>query len=114
MAANDDTNSLLIAAGLLGLGVLGASVVTAKEQRDRFHRQLKLRLREQGLELVSAELGRLGAKTPVWFVTIDNPAKGLQNFRADFDPDTKPYADKTLEDLVQRLLSGATRPLSIA
>jgi hypothetical protein len=104
MATNDDMNKALLLAGLIGLG---AMAYTSNQRRREFDSSLREQLQAEGLEFISAELGRGPSNEPVWMVTLTHPFRGLQRYSVSFAPEDEPYAIKTMNSLVGRILTKA-------
>lgn len=103
MPDNDDLKAALVALGLLGLGAAGYMALSTYEKRLQFEVSLRKALGERGIGLVSAELGRNEASAPVWFVTVNHPWTGIQQYSLVFQANVDPYAIETLQALVRRL-----------
>lgn len=105
VAANDDVKAALVALGLVGLGAAGYIALSAYEQRRQFDRSLRSALAERGIGLVAAELGRSDANAPVWFVTVNDPWIGVQQYSVAFPGVEDPYHLDVLQQLIARLFA---------
>jgi hypothetical protein len=95
----------LIGAGIgLGLAGLGYLIYQGYQQRTEFKAGLSRRLREFGIDLVTADVGRSESGAPIWHVTVRHPVRGIQAFVAAFPPTADPYSESTLDELAPRLL----------
>ena len=106
MSNKDDSTDLLAVLALLGaiaLGAAGFAALSKSDQRKRFEAAIREALAEQGVGLVSAELGGRRDGGHIWYVTVNHPLAGVTQYRARFDEGDAPYAPTTLQALLDRL-----------
>ena len=101
---DDDLKAILMAAGLVGLGI-GVSMLSSREKHRRFHDALSKALLGHQIELVSAELGRKQTGERVWVLTINRSPEGVRTYQAAFPHNVDPYSESTFRDLYCRILN---------
>lgn len=108
---DDDFAALLVAGGLLGLGVLAVAYQNNEERRKAFLENLETELRAHGLAYASATFGRAAENRPVWRVTLHTRDGGVQTHRVLLPAGTEPYAVATCKQVVERVVAEVGEPV---
>lgn len=77
-----------------------------EQRREAFLERLATGLKDRGLAYASATFGRAAGNQPVWRVTLRTPEGGVQTLRVLLAAGTEPYADKTCDEVVERVVAG--------
>jgi hypothetical protein len=115
MATTGGDNSALLAAGLLGLGVLvGAAVLSGSaDRRAIFTQRLREQLQLRNIELLAANLGR-DAQRAIWVLTLRLPNQHVLTLHAPVDPKHDPLAPELAFDVAARAIAFVTHRQLIA
>lgn len=97
---SDETDKLLLGAGLAGLGYLAWK---SHEKRKAFQEQLAQSLGACAIKLVYPDLGFLPDGRHVWHLTVEVPGGGAVTLRSPLLPGADPYGPDTVGDLVRRV-----------
>ncbi|XXT22057.1 hypothetical protein WME94_10910 [Sorangium sp. So ce429] len=103
----DDFAALLVAGGLLGLGVLAMTYQDNEQRRQAFLGRLAAGLQAHGLAYASATFGRAAGNQPVWRVTLHTRDGGVRTHRVLLAEGTQPYAESTCDQVVARVVADA-------
>lgn len=96
---SDETDNLLLGAGVVGLGYLAWK---SYQKRNAFTEQLEEGLATVGIRLVYPDLGYLPDGRHVWHLTVEGP-RGAVTLFSPLTPGADPYAPATVSDLVRRV-----------
>jgi hypothetical protein len=107
-AGKDDFATLLVAGGLLGLGLVAMAYQNNEQRREAFLERLAAALRDRGLAYASATFGRAAGNQPVWRVTLHTRDGGVQTHRVLLPEGTEPYAEATCDEVVARVAAEAS------
>ena len=104
--AKRSSERVALGALALGLGALVAVAVSgggSADRRSTFIANLRERLRLRGIELISAELGRIVEKQ-AWVLTLQLPNQHVTTVHAPVDPPRDPLADDVCEEIATRVV----------
>ena len=86
--AKADNTAAWVFGGLATLGLIALASSSRGPAKRTFQDELREELSARGLQLVSAEYGRLNGES-VWVVTCETPGSGV--FRVEVPVDDLPY-----------------------
>jgi hypothetical protein len=102
MATRSDGYGAALAVGLIAGGVLLAASAAKQDrekQRDSFRQKIRDDLLSQGLELLSATVGRDKQNALIWVVSVRDP-KGIKDQSIRLPKSASPYDDQAVSHIV--------------